>query len=157
MTHEVVAPSPAHIPAMSEAAIAGVRALERWVLAQPQRRLHTDHVLHRAAGTYTRTLFVPAKVLITGALVKIPTTLIVAGDAYFLIDGLPQRITGWAVLAADANRKQGIEAITDTMLAMMFKTGARTIAEAEEEFTDEAHLLFSRQLGYTNSYTVTGG
>ena len=64
------------IPAMTEAVIERVRAVEAHILAtQEQFDLPLLHVLH--GGMYARSLFMPAGTIITGALIKIPTTVIV--------------------------------------------------------------------------------
>ena len=140
------------IPAMSAKAIRAVRALEARVLALPQVQIETRHVLH--AGMYARTICVPAGVLVTGAHIKIPTLLIVSGHATVLIGGEDVELTGYAVIPASAGRKQAVYAHADTLLTMLFPTGARTVEEAEQEFTDEPDRLRSRHA--PNHVTTTG-
>lgn len=138
-----LAPFVPRIPAMTESAIGKVRDLEKLRLGMPQVAIRTDHVIH--AGLYARTVFVPAGVMITGVLVKIDTVLIVEGDVSVYLGGAPLRLTGYNVLMAEANRKQAFVAISDVHLTMMFKTNAKTVTEAEREFTDEVDLLLSRR------------
>jgi hypothetical protein len=141
------------LPAMSEQAIEKARQLEAEAAEQPQVEIQTKHLIH--AGLYQRTIKIPAGVLLTGALIKIPTTLVVSGDCMAYIGGETLRLTGYHVLAAMAGRKQAFVAITDTFLTMSFPTSAKTVEQAEEEFTDECHLLCSRR-GDPNDITITG-
>src|SRR4051794_1306213 len=131
----------ARIPAMSEVAIDNVRQLESFTTTMPQIDIETSHALH--AGMYARTIMIPAGVLITGALIKIATLLIVQGDVIIYIDGEAKQLNGYNVFAASANRKQAFIAQTDTYLTMVFPSAAQTVEQAEEEFTDEHHLLLS--------------
>ena len=136
-------PRPA-ISAMSPRAIDNVRRLEEMALTCPQVLIETDHTFH--AGMYARTIIIPAGVVLTGALIKIATLLIVSGDALVYVeDGPPLELRGYNVLPAAAGRKQAFVAQTDVSLTMIFPTQAKTVEEAEEEFTDEADRLFSRK------------
>lgn len=144
---------PLTITAMSPEAIQRVYDLEAVQLAiNPDATLPTKHVLH--AGMYARTIVVPAGLAITGALVKIPTVLLVNGDAYVTIGEGVQRLTGYNVIPASAGRKQAFSAISDTYITMAFATAARTVEEAEREFTDQAAQLFSRRPDAVNETTV---
>lgn len=149
-----LAPRQARIPAMSDAAIGNVRRLERLARELPQVRIVTQHVIH--GGMYARTVCVPASVMITGALVKLPTLLIVDGDAVVYLDGESARLTGRCVLPASAGRKQAFVALADTHITMLFPTAARSVEQAEREFTDEVDLLASRLDPETNHVIITG-
>lgn len=141
------------LPPTTPKGMALVTAVEDVVLAEPQREITTYHVLH--AGVYSRTICVPAGVVLTGAVIKVPTTLTVSGRASVLIgDGQEMIVDGYHVFAAAAGRKQAFIAHTDTWLTMSFKTDARTVEEAENEFTDEADRLFSRR--WPNEVVITG-
>lgn len=143
------------IPAMSQCAIDKVRALESCSAALlPQVNISTSHVLH--AGMYARTIMIPAGVMLTGALIDIRTTLIICGHVHVFIGDETAEIIGYRVLAAEAGRKQAFVAVTDTYLTMLFKTDAICVADAEEEFTSETHLLMSRADGAINKILVTG-
>lgn len=143
-----------HIRAMTPQAVDKVRELETRLLADSQVLIPTDHILH--AGMYARTIVVPAGVALTGALLKIATLLIISGDMILYVDGAPHRLTGYNVFAGSAHRKQAGLAVTDTAVTMIFKTDVKTVAEAEEEFTDEAHMLWSRIDGAINNIIFTG-
>lgn len=151
MTTELATRS--RIPAMSDKAIDRVRTFERENAKRPQTPITTHHLIH--AGLYARTITIPAGVALTGALIKRSTVLILNGDALVATDGDGGvRFTGYHVLHASANRKQAFVALTDTQLTMLFATEARDVQAAEEEFTDEAGLLFSRH--GENITTITG-
>lgn len=142
------------VPAMPDAAIAKVQALESALIEMPQVEIRTHHVLH--GGMYARTIMIPAGVMLTGALIKVPTTLIVDGECHVFVGDHTAHLEGYHVLAASAHRKQAFMAVRDTMLTMIFATSATTIEQAEQEFTDEAHLLMSRQDGHVNTIIITG-
>jgi hypothetical protein len=142
------------IDTMSPAAIDQVRRLEDAALQLPQVAIETGHVLH--AGLYARTIRIPAGVLLTGALIRIATLLVVEGDVVVFVDGEPLELTGYHVLPAAAGRKQALLARADTHLTMIFATRATSVAEAEAEFTDEADRLASRRQGRRNVVIITG-
>ena len=141
-------------PAMSEEDIEKVRRLQERMLAMPQVKITTAHTFH--AGTYARTIHIPKGAALVGALIKIPTLLIFNGRATVFIGEERLEIDGYHVIPASAGRKQVFIAHADTDLTMIFATGAKTIEDAENEFTDEAHLLMSRKNPETNSITITG-
>ena len=137
------------IPSMSPQAIERVIRLEDHLLAtQEQLPILTEHSLH--AGLYARTLRLFPDAVITGALIKIPTLLITSGHCYVWLDGLVQENHGHVLMRAAAVRKTAFRAITDTSLTMCFATAAKTVEEAEAEFTDEASCLMSRHPGAIN-------
>lgn len=145
----------AGIPAMSEDALAKVRRLESLAMQAPQLPVLTAHVLH--GGMYARTICLPPGAMITGALVKLATTLIVSGDAVVYVgDAEPIRLQGYNVLPASAGRKQAFVSIEATHITMLFPTLARTIDEAERQFTDEIALLTTRRDPSSNLVLVTG-
>lgn len=130
----------AALPAMSTEAIEGVRRLgEQHLATWPQIDLKMEHLIH--AGTYCRTCRIPAGLEITGALIKIPTTLVIQGDCFVWLGQETRRITGYAVIPASAGRKQAFRAVADTYITMMFPTEAKTVPDAEREFTEEWRLL----------------
>lgn len=142
------------IPSMSDEAIGKVRRLEVRNVERKQVDIPTDHVLH--GGMYARTIMIPAEVLLTGALIKIATMLIVAGNATVYMDGEAIELNGYNIFPACKNRKQAFYAHADTYLTMLFPTQANTVEEAEIEFTDEHALLFSRKSHAINNVTITG-
>jgi len=142
------------VPAMSQKAIANVRQLENCIKQLPQTLVNTHHVLH--GGQYTRTIVIPAGVVLTGALIKVPTTLVISGDCTVYIGEESVRVAGYNVFAASACRKQAFMAHSDTFVTMTFATDAQTVEQAEDQFTDEAHLLMSRSPDAQNHILITG-
>ena len=131
------------LPAMTDEAIGKARETEARMLSMPQVDLPVSHALH--AGMYHRTITIPAGVAITGALIRVPTLLIVDGDCEVFTGAEVARLDGHHVLQCQPGRKQVFLAHADTHLTMIFPTGAATVEEAEHEFTDEAARLQSRQ------------
>ena len=82
----------AAIPAMTDDAIAKVYALEEELAQLPQEVFENHHVLH--GGMYARTVLLKAGVTATGALIQVPTVLIVCGHATVYIDGEPHDLQG---------------------------------------------------------------
>lgn len=138
------------IPAMSKVAIDKVYQLENLALKQPQVKIDTEHAFH--AGVYSRTIKIPAGVTLTGALIKIPTLLIINGDVVVYVGDKAVRMTGHNVFAASAHRKQAFVTLTDTYVTMIFATDVKSVKEAEEQFTDESNLLMSRKDEATNTF-----
>jgi hypothetical protein len=142
------------IPAMADEAIARVRELEQWTRTLPQVAVETEHVLH--AGMYARTIRIPAGVVLTGVLIRVPTMLVVSGHVTVFVGEGTVEIAGYHVIAASARRRQAFLAHKDTWLTMVFPTRAKTVEEAEEEFTEEVDLLMSRAEGAVNHVYITG-
>lgn len=97
------------------------------------------------AGMYARTCRIAAGSLIVSVLIKIPTLLIVNGGCCVLAGDKWYKIEGYQVIQASAGRKQIYATFQPTEITMIFKSDARTVEEAEEEFTDEAKNLLSRR------------
>lgn len=132
----------ASIPSMSEFILKEVKRIEEIYAQLPQEVFEITQSIH--AGMYARTLKMPPDRLIVGAHIKIPTFLIVAGDA-LVGDGITgKRYTGHHVLTCEAHRKQIIVSKTQTFITMLFPTAAKTVKDAEQEFTDEWPLLQTR-------------
>lgn len=127
------------IPAMTPESIKKVRDLEEIMLAMPQEDLKVSHFLH--AGIYIRTVRIPSGSVITGALLKIPTILIVSGEVIVYVGDRTVTLTGYNVFPAEANRKQVFLTKSDTFLTAMFATNAKTVEEAEKESTYEFGML----------------
>lgn len=142
------------IPTMKEEDINKVRELEKIVLQAPQIQIPTAHTIH--GGVYTRTITIPKGVVLTGVLIKIPTTIIVDGDVIVYVGNSSMHINGYQVVTAAGNRKQAFYANEDTRLTMMFSTDAKTIEDAELEFTDDVGLLMSRNDSSYNEILITG-
>jgi hypothetical protein len=149
-----IAAASARFPAMTPAAVEQVRALESQMREGPQAELHTAHLIH--GGMYARTIHIPASAVLTGALITRATVLIVNGACSVFVGGETLELRGYHVIPASAGRKQAFIAHADTDLTMLFPTRATCVADAEAEFTDEAHLLLSRENPSGNSIIITG-
>lgn len=155
MTNNIVAQQNNLIPTMSDESIDIVKSIEEKILALPQVDIATDHILH--AGTYARTIMIPAGVALTGALVKRTVNLIISGHCIvYLGDDEAREFNGYAVFTAMPHRKQLFIAHQDTYLTMFFATEAKTIEEAENEFTDDVDILISRKSESVNNIAITG-
>jgi hypothetical protein len=142
------------IPCMSEDAINNVRKLESVMLEFPQVKLETSHVLH--GGMYARTLTIPKGVIASGAFIKISTILIFQGHCKIFMGDGTKDLIGYNVIPASANRKQAVYAYEDTYATMIFPTTAKTVEDAEKEFTDEFLSLMSNKDLAENKYIMTG-
>jgi len=132
------------ITAKSLKAIDDVTRLDAAMKGLPnQIDIQTKHLIH--AGVYMRTITMPAGCLLTGAQIKVNTTLIVSGDITLYVDGDPVEITGYHVLPAHAGRKQAVLAHAISDLTMVYRTDATTVAEAEKECTDDVEDLGTRR------------
>lgn len=140
------------VPASTRAAVSKVQALEAHVARLPQIGLTTRHVIH--AGVYARTITIPAGVVLTGALIKRATLLIVSGVVQVFTGEESVLIEGYHVIPASAGRKTAYFALEDTDLTMVFPTNARTVQEAEREFTDDVEMLMSHV--NENEVIITG-
>lgn len=139
---------------MTGNAIATVRRFEKAVQELPQVSVHTNHVLH--GGMYARTIIIPAGVVLTGAHITIPTICITQGHLLIYTEGVPLELKGYHVIPATAKRKTALYALEESMFTMLFPTAARTVEEAENQFTDEAGALSSRLIGSDNFIMATG-
>lgn len=142
------------IAAMSDDAIDKVRKLEERIRQVHQLTITTDHVIH--GGMYSRSLFMPMGAVMTGALIKVPTILIISGHVTIWLDNECTEIAGYQVFAASAHRKQAFAFHQDTHMTMIFATQSTTVQDAENEFTDEADRLMSRNDSSINNINITG-
>lgn len=109
----------------------------------PQPKVRTEHHLH--AGVYSRTIYIPAGCVAVGLTIKLATQLICAGH-FRLTDGSStQEFKGYHVLDGLPGRRAAAYAIKDSAFTMLFATEAKTVEEAENEFTDEPERLLTRK------------
>lgn len=130
---------PATMPKMIDA----LKALDEQLIGHEPVELPTEHVIH--AGMYVRTIAMPAGMVLTGALIKRATLVIVTGSAAVLVGEDWLRLEGYNVLPASAGRKQVFVSYSSVIISMAFPTEARTVEDAEREFTDDADRLLSRR------------
>lgn len=124
------------IAAMSPEAIDKTRQLEADLLNLDQHQLAMRHDLH--FGVYTRTLFLQGGQVLSSALMKVATTMIVVGNArIFIGEAAPLVLEGYNVITCSAGRKVAVAADGDVFMSTYFATEAKTREEAEREATDE--------------------
>jgi hypothetical protein len=145
--------STATVPAITPELLAQVRQLERMMMDVDQVDIRMDHVIH--AGMYARTAFYPPATMSIGSLMKRPTTLIVHGAGWLLVGDTFKRLDGYNVITGSVGRKVVLISESAMELTMIFPTSAKTVAEAEEEFTDDTDLLLSRRQA-NGTTTITG-
>jgi hypothetical protein len=137
MTQDIIRPADnvIRLAPTGPKAAALVDKLADEMLKLPQLQFVTEHLLH--AGMYTRTVRLPPETVITACLIKVPTVLIIAGEATVYSDEDIICVRGYTVLPGSKGRK--IALITDTAvgMSMIFPTDVKTVAEAEKAFTDE--------------------
>lgn len=107
-----------------------------------QVRVPLVHSLH--GGVYTRTARLEPGITITSVLIQPETTLVLSGDLEVLVAGEWVRLRGFHVLPARANRRQVMRSEHGATITMIMPTTAKTVEEAEREFTPEFHLLQSQ-------------
>ena len=141
------------LPATSPLAMEKLRQAEDVLLTLPQAEIPTEHVIH--GGMYARTIRLVKDTVITGALIKVPTMLVVNGHAMVFVGDGWTEVDGYNVIPASAGRKQLFVALGPVEITMIFPTQARTVEEAEREFTDDHERLMSRRQD-ANTVNVTG-
>ena len=105
---------------------------------------------------YARTVHLPAMGHFTNVLIKIPTLLIVSGYCYMLAGNKWAKLTGYHVFPANGGRKQICITKEPTTVTMLFATNAKTVGEAEMQFTDETADLLSRKQPESSVAIITG-
>lgn len=99
----------------------------------------TEHMIH--GGIYTRTVRLPANTVCAAVLINPPTTLIVVGSVDIYTNGELSHVDGATVMKGSAGRKIAFTTHSDVFMSMQFRTDAKTVEEAQREFTDEHELL----------------
>lgn len=133
---------------LTEETLSKLMRVQDVMLAAPaseQKDVQTEHLLH--GGMYVRTIRLEADTVLMGALIKIPTTLIVSGRTKVFTGEEWIELNGYHVIEANAGRKQIFVTIDPTVITMMFRTDAQSVEQAEEEFTTEYENLMSRRPG----------
>ena len=141
------------LPPTSPALVHKLCEIQAAEMEKEQIPVYTEHLIH--AGMYSRTITLPTDTRLVGAFIKVPTLVIVVGRARVLVGREWAEIEGYAVLPASAGRKQIFESRGPVIITMMFPTQARTVEDAEREFTDEFEILLSRKQDL-NKVEITG-
>jgi hypothetical protein len=133
------------IPATPPEALKVIDQVEAEMRKMPQIELKTEHILH--AGMYARTVRLAARVAIVSVLIKVPTMLTVNGKCR-VFTGAWRDFDGYNVLPASAGRKMIYITASPTEITMVFPSKAKTVEEAEREFTDDSDQLLSHQMNH---------
>jgi hypothetical protein len=142
-----------NLPVMNDALLDKLTHIQNEILEKPQVEVNTEHVIH--GGMYIRTIRLDADIVLVGALVKVSTVLIVSGKTAVFTGENWIELDGYHVIPARAGRKQIFVTREETSITMIFRTDAKTVAQAEEEFTSEAEALMSRK-NDNDTVLVTG-
>lgn len=143
----------ATLPPTPDELLAKIGALENALIGHEPVDVPTQHVIH--AGMYARTIVMPEGHVLTGALMKRATVVIVVGSAAVLAGDGWVELEGYNVIPASAGRKQVFVSRSPVIITMLFPTSAKTVEEAEAVFTDEAAGLLSRRQD-ANTVVITG-
>ena len=83
--------------------------------------------------------------LLTSALIKVPTVVIISGDVVIRADSESHRVSGYTVLRGMAGRKVAYHALQDTTITMIYATQKAVPEDCEPEFTGEYEHLLTRR------------
>jgi hypothetical protein len=142
------------IVTMNDAELERVCRYEDELSKLPQVGVATKHVLH--GGMYSRTIFMPKHLAVSGALISKASILVISGHVDMLISDQSVEYKGYHVIPASAKRKQIVYAYEDSYITATIVTDAKTLEEAEDDFTCESKLLRSRQECSVNDVVITG-
>lgn len=145
---------PYRLAPSTPAAIDKVRQLADELLQLPQTPFVTEHLLH--AGMYTRTVRLPTDTVGAAVLITPPTVLILMGEVDVWSNGDLIRTSGYSVLPGSAGRKIAFVTHSDVAMSMFFPTDAKTVEEAQRQFTVEHELLPSLAKADEHIVLITG-
>ena len=143
----------ASLPATTPELLDRLDALQAALVGNEPVDVATDHVIH--AGMYARTITAPRDMVLVGVLIKRPTLVITTGSVAVLGGDGWHELAGYNVIPASAGRKQVYVTRSTVTITMVFPTQARTVEEAETEFTDDTAALLSRRQ-HANTVAITG-
>lgn len=93
-------------------------------------------------GVYYRATFYPAYSIAISCMIKVPTTIVVAGNCLVTVGDHVEHLLGIRRIEASANRRVAYKTLDGGVFILMyFKTSATTVEDAEHEMTDEYSLL----------------
>lgn len=142
------------LPPTSAETLKQLAVVQDVLLRAEPTAIRTEHILH--SGMYARTMRLPPGMIVEGALIKRATVLILNGPMEVFVDDDWMELNGYHVIPASAGRKQLFVSRGTVEVTMIFPTQAKTVAEAEAEFTDECELLQSRRMGENDLVIITG-
>ena len=119
-------------------------ALKEELVANPDAEVEIPCEQHLHAGFYSRTIFIPKDTVAVGVTILKDTQLVISGHVLMNDGTHVVEIDGYRVLECKAGRAQIARTFEDTYMTMSFATDAKTVREAEDEFTDEPEQLLTR-------------
>lgn len=119
-------------------------ALKEELVANPDAEVEIPCEQHLHAGFYSRTIFIPKDTVAVGVTILKDTQLVISGHVLMNDGTHVVEIEGYRVLECKAGRAQIARTLKDTYMTMSFATDAKTVREAEDEFTDEPEQLLTR-------------
>lgn len=90
---------------------------------------------------YARHCLVPKDVVIVGALLKVPTAIIIDGDCIVYDGKETRRITGYKIIAGQAYRQSIFRAIEPTHITMLAMVNSTNLEDVQRQLTDQHMLL----------------
>lgn len=147
--NDLTTPLPVLVPPDAQT-LAVLRDIDAQMLELPQTGIAIDHLIH--GGMYARTAHVPPDTIVSGALLRRATVLILHGDVSVFTGVDSVRLTGFNVLPGNAGRKQLFRTHTETHMTMVLPSDAQSVDDAEHEFTSEPELLMKT----AGRVTITG-
>lgn len=130
--------------------------LEQLIAQAPQTELVTEHALEN--GMYSRTIFIPAGCVLTGAEHKTDHLNVVVGDILVTTDEGVKRITGHKVLQTKAGQKRAGYALIPTIWTTICRTDFKSLDDLEKIedalVVDAKNLMRRRILPMTDHLKV---
>lgn len=120
-----------------------VRQFQEMLAQMPQEQIPLHHLIH--GRMYARTVFIKAGTILVGAETNLDNICIIHGDATVSTDQGVFRLTGFNILPALKGHKRVVVTHADTYWTTLVHTDKQTVQEAEDEMTNESHLLLSRK------------
>lgn len=120
-----------------------VRQFREMLAQMPQEQIPLHHLIH--GKMYARTIFAKAGTVIVGTEANLDNICVVCGDITVTTENGPIRLTGFNILPATRGHKRVGITHSDTYWTTLVHTDKQTVQEAEDEMTNESHLLLSRK------------
>ena len=139
------------IKTMSDGTMAKITKFADVLRTAPQVQFKTTHMFH--AGMYLRTCVFPKGIVLTGVPIKIPTVLTLVGDCAVVTEHGTILYSGYNVLPCSEHRMACMLTLSEVFMQMSFASTAKTVEEAEKEFTDQYQDLMSH--GLDNEIIIT--
>jgi hypothetical protein len=145
------------VPVLRAATAAELQVIDELRLAMercPQIDMPTEHILH--GGMYARSIRMAPGDVVLGALILVPTLIVLNGSVSVLVGNRAVDYQGYNVIPGAAGRQSMFFAHSSLELTMIYPTRAKTVDEAEEEIFNQPDMLVSRKAGSEETVLITG-